>query len=306
MIFILLTIQSQQKEYWSTAGGTQPWAVTVQTSYALYLTFQLWAWISCCLITHAALHYHPHALQQTGHFQSNLSSMKVLLPPSTFPIPPNSNAKLSVTISNNVITTAYSVPTTTTTTTASSGKDSPLGGTSSTASSQDKSVNGGHINMSEVPSRRCRRQNLQGVEVTQCAIHRLHGGFDCMLAIFHYLGVKDLLRLVFCSATFSENERILILKGGRSNLLGMFINCWLDARLFLLSVCQMKIVIQTTFTFVLFCFRCFLQFSYSLTKLASMWLHYIPSEQILYKLWYCMKIVILAWLKLFWCNTKVR
>ena len=115
--------------------------------------------------------------------------MKVLLPPSTFPLPPDSNTKVSVTISNNAITTtAGAVPATTTSTSRESHSVSRLPAASSQVNSSEELSDG-------VQTRRCRQRRVPvGIDFTQCVMHRLFGGFDCMLQIFRYLHVVDLLR----------------------------------------------------------------------------------------------------------------
>ena len=61
--------------------------------------------------------------------------------------------------------------------------------TNGTSDKRDSSINN---------NKKLRRsaRKFKAIDPTKCFIQPLHGGFDCMLHIFKYLGLKDLLRLV--------------------------------------------------------------------------------------------------------------
>ncbi|XP_076442649.1 uncharacterized protein LOC143281335 isoform X2 [Babylonia areolata] len=223
---------------------------------------------------------------------STKEGLKVLLPPSTFPVPPNTNTKLAATVCNNMVTTATPLPPANTT---AASRDSQAGGTeasvstasllshptsaiaralsssagaipfcqsgdigiasaSGSAGTCQDSDSGNTLPVSTAHSppsthsvstkkrqgdeggsrvRHCRSR--RAVAVTQCAIHRLHGGFDCMLAIFRFLSIPDLLRAGQVCQTWQKiaQERCLWQK---VNLKGLRIRDWGRAARFLACV----------------------------------------------------------------------
>ncbi|KAL8572560.1 hypothetical protein ACOMHN_040464 [Nucella lapillus] len=217
--------------------------------------------------------------------------LKVLLPPSTFPIP-KANTKLSLTLSNNnlVTTTApspiiYPSPagldtkamSTASTATAltsqgisgaakippaktsaapsqsnvvenrtspelvllsedSNASDSSFPSTPDT--SVGKSPGDGGSGGNVKPCRSKRR-----FDFTRCTIHQLYGGFDCMLAIFKYLSIPDLLRAGQVCRTWQKigQERCLWQK---VNLKGLRVKSWRQAAHFLNSVRTRNLTLQ--------------------------------------------------------------
>ncbi|KAK7104057.1 mucin-4-like isoform X2 [Littorina saxatilis] len=129
--------------------------------------------------------------------------LKVLLPPSTFPIPSDSNAKVSVTVSNNANNNTTASPVNSGT--ISAGKDGHQSTRPSSASSQDTISSRGSESSERVQTYKQRsRKSHVGIDFTQCRMHRLFGGFDCMLEIFRYLSVPDLLRAGLVCRTWHQ------------------------------------------------------------------------------------------------------
>ncbi|XP_050404107.2 uncharacterized protein LOC126820299 [Patella vulgata] len=105
--------------------------------------------------------------------------LKVVLPPNTFGLPVDPNAKLNVTVSNNSggMETFKSV--------AETNNTSSDTGSNKTISDSANTVN----SVFKVKKTRI------GINPTSCYMKMLYGGYECMLHIFKYLTTYDLLRV---------------------------------------------------------------------------------------------------------------
>lgn len=119
--------------------------------------------------------------------------LKVLLPPNTFPLPTDPNAKLSVTVSNNTASMDSADPKQGSPAVQPPGEEPP-------AAKKDMSI------ISSPSTRASKRR--QAIDATCCYIKKLYAGYDCMLQIFEYLRTKDLLRWVLNCEICTESVQL--------------------------------------------------------------------------------------------------
>ncbi|KAL3874957.1 hypothetical protein ACJMK2_037905 [Sinanodonta woodiana] len=121
----------------------------------------------------------------SGFFQGS-DGLKVFLPPNTFNGGNLSNISVTVTNQKELPVATQNIEK------SSEHKDTHLK-SSSEENSDSKVATDKQSKHTDAPLFRRKRNTKSGIDYSSCFVHRLHGGFDCMLQIFHYLNVRDLV-----------------------------------------------------------------------------------------------------------------
>ncbi|KAK3608612.1 hypothetical protein CHS0354_042610 [Potamilus streckersoni] len=122
----------------------------------------------------------------SGFFQGS-DGLKVFLPPNTFN--GGNLGNISVTVTNQ-----KELPVMTRNNEKSSEHKGSHSDSSPQENSDSKVATDKQSKHTHAPLFRRKRNTKSGIDYSSCFIHRLHGGSDCMLQIFYYLNVRDLVR----------------------------------------------------------------------------------------------------------------